>query len=281
MIPALVRHCGQFLWQRRIVILAHVLIAVLLLGLAWLPRARAQIPGLDTAAVVSAISSITTAISNVIGAGLSEISGILTGIQNVVQAMLDFFNGIVYPRGLIDRARELAATIQGIFASVRGILNAPVQSATLANPRALETILLSKNPASISAVAAAFGRVYQAVPPPTQAPPEVRDLIDMSDAQAMASMKRSIAIDQAAEQIMNAADRISAELVFAAPGTAPMVEASAVALLVRAHAYTQSAMAELMRVRAIALANDSAVLKMSTAQAEQTRRTFFEVLRRK
>jgi len=77
----------------------------------------------------------------------------------------------------------------------------------------------------------------------------------MSDAAAQAAMKRSIAIDAIADQELQAAERLLQELQVAAPGTAPMIDAQASAWLVRAHAYTQAALAESMRLRAINLAN--------------------------
>ena len=61
-------------------------------------------------------------------------------------------------------------------------------------------------------------------------------------------MKRSITIDAVADLEMQAADRISERIKSTAPGTAPMLEAEASAWLVRANAYTQAALAELMRL---------------------------------
>ncbi len=91
-----------------------------------------------------------------------------------------------------------------------------------------------------------FTTVYQAIPPATDAPPAMRDLIDMTDATAQAALKKAIAIDAAADQLMNASDQLAAELAVAAPGTAPMIEAQSAAMLVKAHALTQSATAELV-----------------------------------
>ena len=95
-----------------------------------------------------------------------------------------------------------------------------------------------------------YQTVYQSVPVPQNASPQTRDLIDMSDAAAQAAMKRAIAIDAIADTEMQAANRSITELAQAAPGTAPMVEAEAAAWLVRANAYTQSALGDVMRVRA-------------------------------
>jgi hypothetical protein len=100
----------------------------------------------------------------------------------------------------------------------------------------------------------------------------MRDLIDMTDATAQAALKRAIAIDAAADQLMDASDQLAVELAVAAPGTAPMIEAQSAAMLVKAHALTQSATAELFRIRAIDMANTGAALKFNASHASDTRR---------
>jgi hypothetical protein len=147
-----------------------------------------------------------------------------------------------------------------------------VASATLANPRQLEAVLLSRNAGNIGQVPNRFTTVYQPIPPATDAPAPMRDLIDMTDATAQAALKKAIAIDAAADQLMDASDQLAAELAVAAPGTAPMIEAQSAAMLVKAHALTQSATAELFRIRAIDMANTGASLKFNANHASDTRR---------
>jgi len=276
-----IKTVSQYLWRKRTSILSLVLIVLILHMTVTPPKAHAIIPGLDTAAIVAALGTIQSVLDSVIGGALRTMNGILAGVQNVMNAIMSFFNEIVYPRAAIARAQGLVGQIMGIYNSIRGVMNLQVNSATLANPMSLEALILSKNAGSIGGVPAAYSQVYQTVPTPSQASSQMRELIDMTDAQAQAAMKRSMTIDQIAETTMDAADQVSAELAAAAPGTAPMVEASAVALLVRAHANTQAAMAELMRVRAISLANDSAALKMNAAHSDQARKTFSDALNRR
>jgi hypothetical protein len=95
-------------------------------------------------------------------------------------------------------------------------------------------------------------------------------MIDMTDAAAQDAMERAIAIDAIADQELAAADQINANVQSATPGSAPLIEAQADAWLVRAHAYTQSALSDLMRVRAIDLANNGAHLKLGSAWAVST-----------
>src|SRR5690606_10362433 len=151
---------------------------------------------------------------------------------------------------LIDRARGAVGSIQGIFNEIRQLGEIPTVSATLPAPRQLEQTLVSGNPAGIDSLSAEYAAVYSTVPPDTDAPQPVRDLIDMTDAAAQAAMKRAIAIDAVADLEMEAADRILQEIQVAAPGSAPIIEAGAAAWLVRANAHTQAALTELMRLRA-------------------------------
>src|ERR1035438_6896246 len=96
---------------------------------------------------------------------------------------------LVYPPAAINRARGVVGAVQGFYNIIRGLANLNVASATLANPRQLEAVLLSRNAGNIGQVANRFTTVYQAIPPPTDAPPAVRDLIDMTDATAQAAFK--------------------------------------------------------------------------------------------
>ncbi|MGB8129417.1 MAG: hypothetical protein WCG81_06465, partial [Candidatus Angelobacter sp.] len=100
----------------------------------------------------------------------------------------------------------------------------------------------------------------------------------MTDAEAQAAMKKAVEIDALADLELQAAEQINQQLQTAAPGSAPILEAQASAWLVRANAYTQSAMAELVRVRSIELANNGAQLKFSTAHTTNLHSTGSHVL---
>ena len=256
----------SWIWMQR----TKVLVLILVMTLVAPQPAKGQL--IDVAAIVAALGAINTAITNVIGAGLRDISGGLNAVNGVLNAIQSFFQNTVYPPDAINRARGVVGAVQGFYNIIRGLANLNVASATLANPRQLEAVLLSRNAGNIGQVTNRFTTVYQAIPPPTDAPPAVRDLIDMTDATAQAAFKKAIAIDDAADQLMDAADQLAAELAVAAPGTAPMIEAQSAAMLVKAHALTQSATAELFRIRAIDMANTGASLKFNANPASDTRR---------
>jgi hypothetical protein len=94
--------------------------------------------------------------------------------------------------------------------------------------------------------------------------PAVRNMTDLTDAQAQDAMKRAIEIDALADAELNEADQMGQQISAAAPGSAPILEAEADIWVVRANAYTQAALAELMRTRAIDIANQSKFSKLAT-----------------
>ena len=206
------------------------------------------------------LTTIASTLSSVIGGGLNSILSIDHTIQN-------FEQNVVWPAHLISQAQALVGTLHGLFSEIQSITRIPVASATLPSTQLLEGYLLSRDANQISNTGASYMAVYGPVPGPTAAPPNVRNMVDMSDAVAQDAMKRAIAIDNLADLELQAATQINQSIQTAAPGSAPIIEAQADAWLVRANAYTQSALADLMRVRAIDLANAGADVKMGSTNA--------------
>ena len=78
-------------------------------------------------------------------------------------------------------------------------------------------------------------------------------------------MKRAVQIDAFADAELNEAGQMGQQITAAAPGSASIIEAEADVWVVRANAYTQTALAELMRTRGIDLANQSKAAKLATS----------------
>lgn len=253
---------------------ATLVVMVLLVFLLVPQSSESQIFPSPCCAILSAgLSSVASAITNVIGSGLNTINATMTSIEA-------FERTVVWPENLIHEARGVVSALEGIFHQIRGLGQTHVSSATLPNTAQLEQTLLSGNSGLINAVDSKYTAVYSAVPPETDASTEVRDLIDMNDAAARAAMKRAIAIDAIAELEMQAAERIFQEVHDAAPGSAPILEAGTAAWLVRANAYTQTALTELMRLRAIDLATAGAEMKLNAARGAKLRGNVGDVLKR-
>ena len=248
-------------WTRRHTILAAVILLVIT---TISPRkVQGQMPSPCCAILATGLGTINSSLINVVGGGLQAINTVMTDIR-------DFEQSVIWPQQAIARALGLSGQIQGFYVQIRAIFQVPIASATLSNPRQLESVLLSRNAGQIANTTAGYAAVYGTVPTPQNAPPPVRDMIDMTDAAAQDAMERAIAIDAIADQELAAADQINANVQSATPGSAPLIEAQADAWLVRAHAYTQSALSDLMRVRAIDLANSGAHLKLGSAWAVNT-----------
>jgi len=260
---------------RTIVRRKTALIAIALVAFLVIPQSSEGqfIPSPCCAILSAGLGSIASAITNVIGGALNAINATMSSIEA-------FERTVVWPQDLIDEARAVVGALQGIFNQIRGLGQIRMSSATLPDTRQLEQTLSSGNPALINAVDPQYTAVYSAVPPPSDASPEVRDLIDMTDATAQAAMKRAIQIDAIADLELQAADRIIQEVQNAAPGSAPILEAGAAAWLVRANAYTQTALTELMRLRAIDLATAGAEMKLDAERGAKLRGNVNNTLKR-
>ena len=248
---------------------AAVLLVVLVFTAPWPARAI----GLDPccALLVAGLSSIHSALSKVIGGGLNQILG-------VDQAMQQFQQDVVWPENLINQARSLVSTLQGNYTQIRSLMRIPVNSATLPVSQRLEQVLLSRNPNQIAQTSGAYTALYGPVPQSTAASPQVLNMVDMTDATAQAAMKRAIEIDALADLELQAVTQLNQSIQAAAPGSAPIIEAQADAWLIRANAYTQSATADLMRLRSIDLANASADIKMGATNTTGLRQALANLL---
>jgi hypothetical protein len=257
---------------------AVLLALVLLLSTIIVPRkVQGQLPSPCCAMLAEGLGTINITLGSVIAAGLQAINVILNNTNNFLQTD-------VWPQKAIAQALGMSGQIGGFYAQIAAILQIPIATATLPNPKQLEAVLMSGMSGStgqISNTTGSYAAVYNVVPTPQNASPAVRDLIDMTDAVAQDAMERAIVIDAIATQELSAADQINANVGTAAPGTAPMIEAEADAWLVRANAYTQSALSDLMRVRAIDLADNGAHLKLGSGWAAVTQQNINSTLQHK
>ncbi len=224
----------------------------------------------------------------IISAGLQSISGLLKSvvakplyeIQQLQQQAVSFEQQVVYPASSLSNARNLLTQLQSPLRQMTQVYQLPVNSATLPTPQRLEQLLLSRNPQASAQIGQNYVAVYGSVMSPQDAPQQVRDIVDATDAEAQAALKKAIQIDALADIELAAADQINQQIQNAAPGSAPILEAQTAAWNVRANAYTQSAMAELMRVRAIDLANTNATVKAGAGNTNILRNAAGQILGR-
>ena len=262
--------CGfRWAWGHKLRVAVLALVLVMLA-----PRqVKSQLLDPCCAVLVAGLTTISSTMNNVIGGGLTSILTVDRAIQNFEQT-------VVWPQAQISQAQFLVGSTQGTFTTIQNVTRIPVNSATLPAPQQLEQILLSADANQISRTSSSYSVVYGPVPDVTAASQDVRNRTDMADAAAQAAMKRSIAIDNLADLEIQAANQINQSLQTAAPGSAPIIEAQADAWLVRANAYTQAAIADLMRVRAIDLADAGANIKSGATNTTNLGQQLINLLKR-
>jgi hypothetical protein len=265
-VSAVLKGSRSWVWGHRLRII--FLCVVLILTAPW--PARGQVLSPCCAILAAGLSSIANS--------LKTIASSLNAILGVDKGMLQFEQTVVWPTGAISQAQALVGSQQGLFTRIQTLLHIPVNSATQPNPQQLEAILLSRNPSQIGQTSTNYTALYGPVPTTTDASPQVRDLVDMTDAAAQDAMKRAIQIDALSDLEIQAATQINQSIQTAAPGSAPIIEAQADAWLIRANAYTQAATADLMRLRAIDLANSSADIKMGATNTTNLRQQLMNLL---
>ena len=253
----------------KVAVAAMVVLAIVLVP----SRARSQFVDPCCAILTTGLNTISSLLKSVVAAPLAS-------IQRIQQQVASFEQQVIWPADAINRARGMVVQAQGQFRQMNQLYRLPVASATLATPQQLERTLLSANAQNVGQVSQNYTNLYGTVMAPTDAPQPLRDLVDMSDAEAEAAMKKAVEIDALADLELQAADQINQQLQNAAPGSAPILEAQTGAWLVRANAYTQSAMAELVRVRSVELANAGAQMKFSAGQTTNLRNAAGQVIQR-
>jgi hypothetical protein len=244
-------------WWRPTVWKAAALAAVALMLLPG--RANGQF-GIDIAAIMAALSKVESLMSTYVAAPLKT-------INQTQQTVAKYEQEVIYPIAAINQARNSVTQFENQFSQVTNLFKGNVSSATLPQSQNLESILLSRNAGSISTVSPQFQNVYGVVMAQNSASPQIRNMTDMTDAQAQDAMKRAIQIDALADAELAEADKMGQQISVAAPGSAPILEAEADVWVVRANAYTQSALAELMRTRGIDIANQSKLSKLAATDS--------------
>ena len=222
-------------------------------------RANGQF-GIDIAAIMAALSKVESLMSTYVAAPLKT-------INQTQQTVAKYEQEVIYPIAAINQARNSVTQFENQFSQVSNLFKGNVSSATLPQSQNLESILLSRNAGSLSTVSPQFQNVYGVVMAQNAASLQIRNMTDMTDAQAQDAMKRAIQIDALADAELAEADKMGQQISAAAPGSAPILEAETDVWVVRANAYTQSALAELMRTRGIDIANQSKLSKLAATDS--------------
>lgn len=230
---------------------------VLFVGL-FIPKAAHGQFGIDIAAILAGLSKIESLMSTYVAAPLKT-------MNQTQQSIGSYEKRVMYPIAAINQAKNSVAQFENQFSQISNMFHVNVSSATLPQSQSLESVLLSRNASNVPSVSTQYQNVYGVVMPQNAASSDVRNMTDMTDAQAQDAMKRAVEIDALADAELAQADKLGQQITAAAPGSAPILEAEADVWTVRANAYTQAALAELMRTRGIDIANQSKMAKLGAS----------------
>jgi hypothetical protein len=207
--------------------------------------------------------------SAILGTITGPIGGALTDINQVRGEILQTEQEVLFPVALIEKTRNYIATIK---ASYRGWMNSVfslrVNSAVLPASQNLESEFLSAQTGQISGFTQSYRTEYGAQPAMGAAPQLNLQMMDIEDATAKDATEQSMAADQAAQTMLQTAQKIEDQAGTTAPGTADMVAAEARTAELASIAMQQKLLAYELREAAIELAQRNAVLKQSAANMQ-------------
>lgn len=244
---------------------ALILSAVLAVALA--PSARAGVGD-----IISLLNTITSTIRNGIGTALN-------GIQTIQNTERQLQQQVLWPVQVINQTKASVSQVRAQFTTVaQQVHSLATSSATLVNPRQLESMLRGQQTGNLGQIGGAFTAVYQPLPQVNDASPATRNLIDVDDAFASGSLKSAVISDQASERMLGVADSLEQQAASAAPGSAPMLTTQALAANLQSQAFLQHMLAAQLRQEAAKLAHTNMLVKESSSATKNLNNSVQQVL---
>jgi hypothetical protein len=218
------------------------------------------------------LHTITSTLQGPIGDALNEMRKVSGEINN-------FRQKIIWPLAVINQTRSFVSATRahytGLMSQIEGLKN---NSATLALPMQLESILRGAQSGSIGQIPGIYTQVYQPVALAGIAQPGQRNLMDIDDAMAMDSLKTSMVSDQTTQGMLTLADSLEQQAMTAAPGSASMVTAQARVADLETQAQLAKMLAAQLRQEATKLAHQNALLKQRSVATQSLQNQIQQVL---
>ena len=261
-----------FVWLVVTVKSSRKLIAVMLAGVMVMTLAGATQPAHAQSGILSGIQAILNVIHGMIQTALTSINAVKTAVNNLQQL-------VAWPQQLINQAKAQVTQMIGQYRSLMSrIFHLRLNSATLPNLQAFESVIRDHQVSNFSILTAAFGNTYGLIPVATAANPAVRAMSDMDDALALDNLKTLKASDRATDIELQSADSVENAASQAAPGSAPFLTAAAIVSGIHSQALTQKMLAAELRLEAARLAHRNTLRKENAANTTQLRGVLVNLL---
>jgi hypothetical protein len=210
-----------------------------------------------------------------------DIGQVLSGIQKVGSLKQNIQQQIAWPLSAINQAKSFVSQMRSQYTSLAGQIHSiEVSSATLVNPKQLESLVRGRNASSMGQIQPAYLKVFGATPSATDANDTQRNLMDVDDAMAIGTLKATMISEQASQQMLSVADSLEQQSAGTAPGAAPLLTAQAQVANLQNQAFLQHMLAAELRQEATRLAHDNALVKESAAANKILRDHMRQVLGR-
>lgn len=220
-------------------------------------------------------------IQNILNIINGAIRSTLNTIGTITQAVEALHQQIVWPIQLINQAKSAVASLIAQFrGALQSIYAVPVNSATLPAPAGLEAIMRNRQTSDFANLTQSYFRAFGALPTANEADALARNMIDIDDGLALGTLKTVKASDQMGDLILGAGNRVEDEARLAAPGSAPLLTAGAMAANIQSQAMMQKMLAAILRQEAARLAHENAERKRQGIFASKLRQSLSDVLRR-
>lgn len=244
---------------------------LLLIGVVLLMPRQAKASVAD---IIAYLQSITSTLQKEIGETLSQMQLVESEIANTRQQL-------VWPTAAIAQAKSLAQGMQTRYVpAFQAIIQLPIGSGTLPVSSNLENVIRSRSVLNLRQTDQLYKSVYSQAPAATDAAPSERNIIDMDDAFALASLKQATASDQNSTQLLNLASSLEQRASVSAPGSAIYLNVEAQLASLHNQAQDLKILAAELRVEAGSIAHDNAVLKKRAINAHQLRMDLQNILTR-
>jgi hypothetical protein len=223
--------------------------------------------------IISLIKTITSTLQNSVGSVLNEIQSVQTTINNFRQQVIWPLNELNQARAFVTATR---ARYTGLMSQIQSIKN---NSASLANPKQLESTLRGGQAGRVGQFQKLYEQVYAPVPQTGAAKPAHRDMMDIDDALAMDALKTTIVSDQTTQRLLALAESLEQQSMDAAPGSAPLLTVQARVTDLVAQAQLAKMLAAELRQEAAKLAHQNALLKQSATATRSLQNQMQQVLK--
>ena len=230
-------------------------VLMVIFSLCGLKPVHAQF-SVDVAYIVAQLQALNIAMQKYLGMPLAA-------MQKTQQSQQKYMQEILYPTTEISKLHLQAQQLYTLLTQLQTSLNTRRIYGSIPSTQSFEHIILSGNPSILNSLPTDYHNVYGTVPQGSQVPAALTTSVDALDAEAISAFTRAVQLDALAATEQQQSKNLLSQIQSAAPGNVSLLIAQENSLLIQGQAYIQQGQAELLRIRATAVADKAAQRKQN------------------